>query len=117
MDVKETAEDVLTDLQRLDLAGLRLMCLHRSLSTEGDKVILFNRLKSFFGFEVESLESETTSKASNEQGESLSVNDWETDAVFYRCIFWACFASKFFFLKYLQFNFDLLVSIHISLLP
>ena len=80
MDIKETAEDVLTDLQNLDLAELRLMCLHRSLSTDGDKKVLFNRLKSFFGFEVEPLESEATSeaaKASNEQGESLSDNDWE----------------------------------------
>ena len=77
MDVKETAEDVLTDLQSLDLAELRLMCRHRSLSTDGDEKVLFNRLKSFFGFEVEPLESETTSEAANEQGESLSDYDWE----------------------------------------
>ena len=54
MDVKETAEDVLTDLQSLDLAELRLMCLNRSLSTAGDEKVLFNRLKSFFGFELDS---------------------------------------------------------------
>ena len=70
MDVKETAEEVLADLQSLDFAGLRLMCVHRSLSTAGDKNVLLHRLKSFFGFEVEPLESETTSKACDEKGKS-----------------------------------------------
>ena len=60
MDVEETAEEVLKDLQSLDFAELRLMCVHRSLSTDGDKTVLLHRLKSFFGFEVEPLESEIT---------------------------------------------------------
>ena len=46
------------------------MCAHRSLSTAGDKNVLLHRLKSFFGFEVEPLESETTSKACDEKGKS-----------------------------------------------
>ena len=73
MDVKETAEDVLADLQSLDSGELRLMCVHRSLSTAGDKKVLLHRLKTFFGFEVEPLENESTSeaaKACTEEGKS-----------------------------------------------
>lgn len=67
----EKAEDVLKDLESLDLDGLKLMCRHRSLSDNGDKQILLHRLKCFFGFESESLESDCGSTKQAKQGKKL----------------------------------------------
>ena len=77
MEVTETIEEVLADLHSLDFAELRLMCVHRNLSTAGDEKVLLHRLKSYFGFEVEPLESKSTSEATkscNEEGRYFALS-------------------------------------------
>ena len=66
-DVEEdTVEKVLSDLENLDTAELRVMCSQRNLSSDGDKSDFLIRLKSFFEFESIDLENE--SKSTVEKG-------------------------------------------------
>ena len=61
-DVEEdTVDKVLSDLENLDTAELRLMCSRRNLSSAGERSDFLIRLKSFFGLESINLENESKS--------------------------------------------------------
>ena len=66
-DVEEdTVDKVLSDLENLDTAELRLMCSWRNLSSAGERSDFLIRLKSFFG--LESIDVENESKPTLEKG-------------------------------------------------
>ena len=66
-DVEEdTVDKVLSDLENLDTAELRLMCSWRNLSSAGERSDFLIRLKSFFG--LESIDVENESKSTLEKG-------------------------------------------------